>query len=84
MNFQYLGVKIIGSSKEKRSKTANAQYFIFIIILMQSTGQVDKVKSGHKHVHYTTSVAPESFVSIHLKWRCLMLFMPMSSTYHGI
>jgi hypothetical protein len=41
MNFQYLGVKIISSSKEKRSKTANAQYFIFIIILMQSTVQVD-------------------------------------------
>lgn len=85
MNFQYLGVKIISSSKEKRSKTANAQYFIFIIILMQSTGQVDKVKSGHMHVHYTTSAAPENFVSIHfLEWRCLMLFMPMSSTYHGI
>jgi hypothetical protein len=32
---------------------------------MQSTGQVDKVKSGHMHVHYTTSAAPENLVSIH-------------------
>jgi len=35
MNFEYLGVKII-SSKEKGSKTANAQYLIFIILYLCS------------------------------------------------
>ena len=85
MNFQYLGVKIISSSKEKRSKTANAQYLIFIILYLCSQLAKLTVKSGHMHVDYTTSAAPENFVSIHFsEWTCLMFFMPMPSAFHGI
>lgn len=86
MNFLYSGVKLISSPKEKKSKTANAQFLYFHhFILMQSTDQVDNVKSGHMHIHYRTCAAPENSVSIYaLEWRCLMLFMPMSNAFYGI